>query len=123
MNSTTIPKLSKLTYLLPLRYVSDKGPRLKFIKMRAILSQTFLFEMTSITANVRYTVEQRGHLPNPHHPSSGSDPLYLQFKPTLWALTYPRKHARCGSRAGDWGGRPPWNLRKKFYPPCFCAIR
>jgi len=32
-----------------------------------------------MTANVRYTVEQNGHLRNPRCPLTGTDSLYLQF--------------------------------------------
>jgi len=39
----------------------------------------------SITANVKYTVEQRRLLRNSCCLSAGSDSLYLQFKPTIWA--------------------------------------
>jgi len=43
-------------------------------------------------ANVQYTVEQRSLQRSSHCLSAGSDSLYLQFKPTLWAQSYPRKH-------------------------------
>jgi len=43
-----------------------------------------------MTAN--YTVEQRRLLRNSRCVSPGSDSLYLQFKPTFWAQSYPRKH-------------------------------
>jgi len=39
----------------------------------------------SMTANVKYTVEQRKLLRNSRYLSTGSDTLYLQFKPTIWA--------------------------------------
>ena len=37
----------------------------------------------------------KGDLRNPHCLSVGSDPLYLQVKPTIWAQSYPRKHTNC----------------------------
>jgi len=46
----------------------------------------------SITANIQYTVEHRTLLRNSHCLSAGSDSLYLQFKPTIWTQSYPRKH-------------------------------
>jgi len=48
-----------------------------------------------MTANVKYTVERRRLLRNSHCLSVGSDALYLQFKPTMWAQSYPRKHTNC----------------------------
>jgi len=41
------------------------------------------------------TVEQSRLLRNSHCSSSGSDLLFLQFKPTTWAQRYPRKHTNC----------------------------
>jgi len=38
------------------------------------------------------TVEQRRLSQNSRCLSAGSDSLYLQFKPTIWAQSYPRKH-------------------------------
>jgi len=46
----------------------------------------------SMTANVQYTVEQRRLLRNSHCLSASSDSFYLQFKPTIWAQSYSRKH-------------------------------
>jgi len=43
-----------------------------------------------MTANE--TVEQRRLLRNSRSLSYGSDSLYLQFKPTIWDQSYPRKH-------------------------------
>jgi len=40
-------------------------------------------------------VEQRRLLRNSRCLSSGCDLLYLQFKPTIWAQRYPRKHTNC----------------------------
>jgi len=34
-------------------------------------------------------------LRNPHCLSAGPDLLYLQFKPTIWTLSYLRKHTNC----------------------------
>ena len=60
------------------------------------LLQAFLVEMAfSMTANVTITVEERIFLRNPHCLSAGSDSLYLQFKPTIWTLSYLRKHTNC----------------------------
>jgi len=43
-------------------------------------------------ANVQYTVEHRRLLRKSHCLSAGTDSLYLQFKPTIWAQSFPRKH-------------------------------
>jgi len=43
-------------------------------------------------------VEQRRLLRNSRCSSSGSDLLYLQFKPTIWVPRYPRKHTNCTTR-------------------------
>ena len=48
-----------------------------------------------MTANVKYTVEQRRLLQNSHCLSAASDSLYLQFKPIIWAQSYLRKHTNC----------------------------
>jgi len=45
-----------------------------------------------MTANINHSVEQKKLLRNSRYLSSGSDSLYLQFKPTTWAQSYPRKH-------------------------------
>jgi len=45
-----------------------------------------------MTANIKYTVEQRRLLRNSRCLSPGSDSLYLRFNPTIWAQRYPRKH-------------------------------
>jgi len=49
----------------------------------------------SIIASVKYIVEQRRLLRNSHCLSAGTDSLYLQFQPTIWALNYPRKRTNC----------------------------
>jgi len=49
----------------------------------------------SVTANIKHTVEQKKLLRNSRYPSSGSDSHYLQFKPTIWAQSSPRKHTNC----------------------------
>jgi len=41
------------------------------------------------------TVGQRRLLRNLRCLSAGSDSLYLQFKLTIWAQSYPRKHSSC----------------------------
>jgi len=38
-----------------------------------------------MAANIEYAVEQRRLLRNSRCLSGGSDALYLQFKPTIWA--------------------------------------
>jgi len=48
-----------------------------------------------MTANVKYTVEQRTLLRNSHCLSVDSDSIYLQLKPTIWSLSYPHKHTNC----------------------------
>jgi len=47
----------------------------------------------SVTGND--IVEQRWHLRNSRSLSSGSELLYLRFKPTIWAQRYPRKYTNC----------------------------
>jgi len=42
-----------------------------------------------MTANVKYTAEQRRLLWNSHCLLAGSDSLYLQFKLTAWAQKLP----------------------------------
>jgi len=49
----------------------------------------------SMTANVTCTVEERRLLRKPHCLSAGSDSLSLKFKPTIWTLSYLRKHTNC----------------------------
>ena len=51
----------------------------------------------SVIANVTCTVEKRRLPRNAHCLSAGSDSFYLQFQPTIWALSYPRKHINCTS--------------------------
>jgi len=51
----------------------------------------------SMTTNVKYTVEQRRLLRNSRCLLTDSGSLYLQFKPTVWAQSYPRKHTNCTS--------------------------
>jgi len=51
-----------------------------------------------MTVKVKCTVEQRNQ--NPAKPTlpigwHWFTLLYLQFKPTIWALNYPRKHINC----------------------------
>jgi len=36
----------------------------------------------------------KGNLRNSRCPSAGSASLHLQFKPTIWPLSYPRKHTK-----------------------------
>ena len=61
-----------------------------------ISKQAFLVEMTfSMTANVKYTIEQWRLLRNSRCLSAGSDSVHLQFKPIIWARSYPRKHTNC----------------------------
>jgi len=48
-----------------------------------------------MAANVEHAVEQRRLLQNSRCLSAGSDSLYLQFKPTIWAQSYPHKHTSC----------------------------
>jgi len=43
-----------------------------------------------MTANVKYMVEQRRLLRSSRSLSAGSDSLYLPFKPTISAQSYPR---------------------------------
>jgi len=57
--------------------------------MRATLFLSFLVEMDfSLTANVKYAVEQR-LLRNSNCLWASSDSLYLQFKPTICAQSHP----------------------------------
>jgi len=42
--------------------------------------------------NKKYTAEQTR---NSHCLSADSDSLYLQFKATIWAQSYPCKHTNC----------------------------
>jgi len=44
-----------------------------------------------MTANTKYTVEQRRLLRNLRCLSVGSGSLHLQLKSTIWAQSYPRK--------------------------------
>jgi len=50
-----------------------------------------------MAANVKYTTdtEQRKLLRNSRCLSAGSDSFYLQFKLTIWAQSYSRKHTNC----------------------------
>ena len=51
-----------------------------------------------MTANVQYEVEQRRLLRNSHCLSAISDSLHLQFKLTIGAQSYSRKHTNCTTR-------------------------
>jgi len=46
----------------------------------------------SMTANVKCAIAQTSSLENSRCLSADSDSLYLQFKPTIWAQSYARKH-------------------------------
>jgi len=48
----------------------------------------------SMTTDGKCTVDQNGPnlLRNPHYLSAGTDSLYVEFKPTISALNYSRKH-------------------------------
>jgi len=50
---------------------------------------------SSMTANVRYAVKQMRHHEIHVACRHGSDLLLLPFKPTVWALSYPRNHTNC----------------------------
>jgi len=62
-----------------------------------------------MTANVKYTVEQRRLFRNSRCLSTGSDSLYLQFKSIIWAQSYPRKYTNCTNPLQE--GRFPTPLR------------
>jgi len=48
-----------------------------------------------MTANFKYTVEQRRLLRNSRFLISWLWFTLLQFKSTIWAQSYPRKHTKC----------------------------
>ena len=75
----------------------------QFIKMEATPYVSLsLWNVSSMIVNVTCTVEERRLLRNPHCLLAGSGSLYLQVEPTIWTLSYPRKHTKCTISLQEW---------------------